>query len=140
MYQANILLNLQPVSVKLCDFGLARSLVGLDGKGNNASISNEHSLLASKPMQRTLTKHVVTRWYRPPEIIFCDNRYSFAVDLWSIGCIFAGEHTNTAFAIIILIYLFVLIILNYLRNVEYDEGQLSGSFSSCLPTPSHKSV
>jgi mitogen-activated protein kinase 1/3 len=46
-----------------------------------------------KPMplrlERRLTKHTVTRWYRPPEIILMQ-RYSYAIDVWSLGCIF-GE-------------------------------------------------
>lgn len=37
-----------------------------------------------------MTEHVVTRWYRPPELMLCpDGLYGYAVDLWSIGCIFA---------------------------------------------------
>jgi len=31
----------------------------------------------------------VTRWYRPPEIILVEKDYGPAVDIWSIGCIFA---------------------------------------------------
>jgi serine/threonine protein kinase len=37
---------------------------------------------------RKMTNHVVTRWYRAPELILlCD--YSTAVDMWSVGCILA---------------------------------------------------
>lgn len=39
-------------------------------------------------IQRQLTKHVVTRWYRPPELILLQE-YTFPVDMWSVGCIFA---------------------------------------------------
>jgi mitogen-activated protein kinase 1/3 len=38
---------------------------------------------------KQLTKHVVTRWYRPPEIILAQDTYSYKVDIWSVGCIFA---------------------------------------------------
>mmetsp|Transcript_4366 Transcript_4366/g.6154 ORF Transcript_4366/g.6154 Transcript_4366/m.6154 type:complete len:144 (-) Transcript_4366:836-1267(-) len=44
--------------------------------------------IAKLPLKRSLTKHVVTRWYRAPEIIL-SQPYSAAVDMWSIGCIFA---------------------------------------------------
>jgi mitogen-activated protein kinase 1/3 len=44
---------------------------------------------ARVPLKRGLTRHVVTRWYRAPEIIL-SQPYSSAVDMWSIGCIF-GE-------------------------------------------------
>mmetsp|Transcript_19023 Transcript_19023/g.31727 ORF Transcript_19023/g.31727 Transcript_19023/m.31727 type:complete len:653 (-) Transcript_19023:506-2464(-) len=41
-----------------------------------------------KRLMRQLTKHVVTRWYRPPELILLQE-YTNAVDMWSVGCIFA---------------------------------------------------
>ena len=40
-------------------------------------------------MKRELTGHVVTRWYRAPEILLGQKQYSTPVDIWSIGCIFA---------------------------------------------------
>jgi mitogen-activated protein kinase 1/3 len=48
------------------------------------------SLLPRRPfnLKRGLTRHVVTRWYRAPEIILLQP-YTAAVDIWSIGCIFA---------------------------------------------------
>lgn len=39
-------------------------------------------------LHRSLTKHVVTRWYRAPEVILAQP-YGQAVDMWSAGCIFA---------------------------------------------------
>ena len=43
-----------------------------------------------------MTETAVTRWYRPPELMLCpDGLYGYAVDLWSVGCIFAellGRH------------------------------------------------
>jgi len=42
-----------------------------------------------KNMKRELTGHVVTRWYRAPEIILLEKDYGPAIDMWSIGCIFA---------------------------------------------------
>ena len=37
-----------------------------------------------------MTKHIVTRWYRPPELMMHpDGLYTSAVDMWSVGCIFA---------------------------------------------------
>ena len=37
-----------------------------------------------------MTKHVVTRWYRAPELpLYNDGRYTVAIDMWSIGCIMA---------------------------------------------------
>ena len=37
-----------------------------------------------------MTEHVVTRWYRPPELMLSpDGKYTAAVDMWSVGCIYA---------------------------------------------------
>jgi mitogen-activated protein kinase 1/3 len=48
------------------------------------SITATRSKLMSN---RALTKHVITRWYRAPEVILLQP-YTAAVDLWSVGCIF----------------------------------------------------
>lgn len=60
-------------SIKLADFGLARSV--------------------SLPV-RTYTHEVVTLWYRSPELLLKTNHYGPAVDMWSLGCIFAEMQTN----------------------------------------------
>jgi len=36
-----------------------------------------------------MSPNVVTRWYRPPELLFGANYYGPAVDMWSVGCVFA---------------------------------------------------
>jgi mitogen-activated protein kinase 1/3 len=38
---------------------------------------------------KQLTKYVVTRWYRAPEVILMADYYSYSLDIWSVGCIFA---------------------------------------------------
>lgn len=64
--------------LRITDFGLARERP--IGKGSNPDD------LIDEPM----TEHVVTRWYRPPELMLCpDGLYTYAVDMWSIGTIFA---------------------------------------------------
>jgi len=40
-------------------------------------------------MKRELTGHVVTRWYRAPEIILLEKDYGPGIDVWAAGCIFA---------------------------------------------------
>jgi len=67
----NILVN-KNCDVKICDFGLARSL----------SHDDEQKDIG-------LTEYVVTRWYRPPELLVDNVGYSTAIDVWSVGCIFA---------------------------------------------------
>ena len=42
-----------------------------------------------KNMKRERTGHVVTRWYRAPEIILLEKDYGPAIDIWAVGCIFA---------------------------------------------------
>lgn len=83
---ANILLN-EDVSVKICDFGLAREYTQLSGvtKPTSSTKSKEESLSS---LQRTLTHHVVTRYYRAPELLVLTD-YHQSADVWSIGCIAA---------------------------------------------------
>jgi cyclin-dependent kinase 3 len=64
---ANILLTSDSV-IKIADFGLARAF--------------------QVPLH-TYTHEVVTLWYRAPEILLGEKRYTPAVDMWSVGCIFA---------------------------------------------------
>ena len=39
---------------------------------------------------------MVTRWYRAPEVILNASEYTTAIDVWSIGCIFAELLGRTA--------------------------------------------
>ncbi len=66
---SNLLLN-SNCDLKICDFGLARGVVEDEQKGS-------------------LTEYVVTRWYRAPEIMLVCQEYTKAIDVWSVGCIFA---------------------------------------------------
>ncbi|GAX10790.1 mitogen-activated protein kinase 1/3 [Fistulifera solaris] len=71
---SNLLVN-SNCDLKICDFGLARGLHDEDD-GDRASTM-------------FLTEYVVTRWYRAPEIMLACHEYSYPVDVWSVGCIFA---------------------------------------------------
>ena len=46
------------------------------------------SLSLCPTVTRQMTSHVVTRWYRAPELILLQ-RYTTAIDMWSFACIFA---------------------------------------------------
>ena len=77
----NILVKFDPLTRKstlvLTDFGLCRT-VPLD------------------PRTKPMSPQAVTVWYRPPELLFAAWAYSFAVDLWSFGCVFAEILTSKA--------------------------------------------
>ena len=60
---ANILVQVNPLECVLGDYGLAQKKNG-----------------------RLLASHIVSRWYRAPEIIKKE-KYSFSIDIWSFGCI-----------------------------------------------------
>ena len=64
----NLLISSNGV-LKIADFGLAREYA-------DESTSK-------------MTCQVVTRWYRPPELLLGARSYSTGVDLWATGCIFA---------------------------------------------------
>ena len=74
---ANILITNDGM-VKLCDFGFARYVAG----GAPAEIADD-----------PLTSYVITRWYRPPEVL-AGQPYSCAVDIWAVGCILAEMLTG----------------------------------------------
>ena len=44
--------------------------------------------LGRPAMRRTYTEHVVTRWYRSPELVLLQP-YDFSVDVWACACVFA---------------------------------------------------
>ena len=71
MKPSNLLLN-SDCLMKVADFGLARSL-------KPDRIYDE-----SAP---ALTDYVATRWYRAPEILLGSGKYTYAVDMWAVGCI-----------------------------------------------------
>lgn len=43
--------------------------------------------MSTMPAKVNLTAHVSTRWYRAPELIILERKYSNAIDIWSVGCI-----------------------------------------------------
>ncbi|KAI5451249.1 hypothetical protein NCC49_001846 [Naganishia albida] len=64
---SNLLMNNRG-QIKVADFGLARKFGDPLGE---------------------MTQLVVTLWYRSPELLLGAKDYSTAVDMWSVGCIFA---------------------------------------------------
>jgi mitogen-activated protein kinase 15 len=95
MKPSNLLVN-SDCTMKVADFGLARSILSLESEQ------------ASRPV---LTDYIATRWYRPPEILLGSTRYTKGVDMWSVGCIlgelmlgkpiFPGRSTTNQLEIII---------------------------------------
>ncbi|KAA1137724.1 MAP kinase Pmk1 [Puccinia graminis f. sp. tritici] len=65
---SNLLLNAN-CDLKVCDFGLARSI------------------RTAEQETGFMTEYVATRWYRAPEIMLTFKQYTKAIDVWSVGCI-----------------------------------------------------
>ena len=68
---SNLLYDTTSGRLKVCDFGLSRT------------VSNGH-----------MTPNVVSLWYRAPELLLSDAfgdqlKYSFPIDLWATGCVVA---------------------------------------------------
>ena len=78
--------------IRICDFGLSREINQVLPRSRSESAADEAAGGAAggaAPLQTVLTKHVVTRWYRAPELILLAQQYTAAIDVWSMGCIFA---------------------------------------------------
>ncbi|GMF28118.1 unnamed protein product [Phytophthora fragariaefolia] len=94
----NILVS-KNCDVKITDFGLSRYIPHSDRADNSVTSPStdqdgKQSRRAIDKTQALMTEYVVTRWYRPPEIMLAPTgTYNEAVDMWSIGCIF-GELLN----------------------------------------------
>lgn len=74
-----------------------------DLKTSNLLLSNTGDLLladfgmaryTSSPPPPHLTQLVVTLWYRAPELLLGTTTYTSAIDIFSLGCIFAELLTN----------------------------------------------
>ncbi|XP_056389821.1 mitogen-activated protein kinase 7 isoform X2 [Hyla sarda] len=68
---SNLLIN-ENCELKIGDFGMARGM-------------------CTKPDEYKyfMTEYVATRWYRAPELMLSLHEYTQAIDMWSVGCIFA---------------------------------------------------
>mmetsp|Transcript_35684 Transcript_35684/g.54611 ORF Transcript_35684/g.54611 Transcript_35684/m.54611 type:complete len:230 (+) Transcript_35684:329-1018(+) len=89
------------LEVKIIDFGLARTLssshqahekppvpkLRVEKKELGDKLLSQKQ--ARKQAKRSLSPHVYSRIYRPPEICLLEKHYSFEADIWSIGCIIA---------------------------------------------------
>ncbi|KAI0547266.1 kinase-like protein [Xylaria curta] len=79
MKAANLLISNKGI-LQIADFGLARHY---DGNVPQARQGGGEG-------KREYTSLVVTRWYRPPELLLHLKRYTTAIDMWGVGCVF-GE-------------------------------------------------
>ncbi|KAM9305115.1 mitogen-activated protein kinase 7 [Gastrophryne carolinensis] len=69
---SNLLIN-ENCELKIGDFGMARGLCARPDDYN----------------KHLMTEYVATRWYRAPELMLSLHEYTRAIDVWSVGCIFA---------------------------------------------------
>jgi mitogen-activated protein kinase 1/3 len=105
---SNILIN-DECNIKFCDFGLARTITSSHNKSQDVVEALQ------KVTELPKTPRVCSRFYRAPEVILCDPKYDFAIDIWSIGCIL-GE-----------------LLLNFVEDEECKASQYLFPGDSCFP-------
>lgn len=80
--------------IQKCHFNF---VIHRDIKPNNILIGKDGSLKLADfgisvdigfPL-RALTPDVMTRWYKAPELLLGSTNYTFAIDIWAVGCVFA---------------------------------------------------
>ncbi|KAH9386801.1 cyclin-dependent kinase 7 [Nematocida major] len=83
----------------------SRFVIHRDIKPNNILVGKDGSLKIADfgisvdigfPL-RALTPNVVTRWYKAPEILLGCSNYTFAIDIWALGCMFAEMLQRTPY-------------------------------------------
>lgn len=72
---SNLLIN-SNCDLKVCDFGLSRSVLTAENPDANGGIG-------------FMSEYVATRWYRAPEIMLTFRQYTKAIDIWATGVILA---------------------------------------------------
>jgi len=77
MKAANLLIS-NTGSLKIADFGLARTFDPAITRGGGEDFRGK---------ERKYTNCVVTRWYRPPELLLGARQYGGEIDMWGIGCV-----------------------------------------------------
>ncbi|KAI0360429.1 Pkinase-domain-containing protein [Trametes cingulata] len=76
MKAANLLIS-NDGCLKIADFGLARAF-----DPNIVKVKED-----ARGRERKYTNCVVTRWYRPPELLLGARQYGGEVDMWGVGCV-----------------------------------------------------
>ena len=78
-------------TIKLCDFGYARTMpsecLKVPRHKSDLASSLQESRMERSSKERALSPHIVTRWYRPPEVILLERAYNDSIDIWSSACV-----------------------------------------------------
>eukprot|EP01046_Picozoa_sp_COSAG06_P021201 COSAG06_NODE_1582_length_9017_cov_11.406593_8_plen_663_part_00 len=93
---ANILVT-RSCEVRIADFGLSRQIQQAEDDEQSSGVQRDSVQQLTPPkalhvpsgLARTLSRRVVTRYYRAPELLLGSDAYDAAIDIWSVGCILA---------------------------------------------------
>jgi len=77
MKAANLLIQTNG-SLQIADFGLALSY-------DRSAAATDTNAVSWRTKERRYTNCVVTRWYRPPELLLGARNYGGEIDIWGVG-------------------------------------------------------
>ncbi|EFP89478.2 TFIIH complex serine/threonine-protein kinase subunit kin28 [Puccinia graminis f. sp. tritici] len=105
VFQASDIKSWMLMTMQGLDFCHQNWVLHRDMKPNNLLIASDGTLkIADFGLAREyadpgtrMTCQVVTRWYRPPELLYGARAYSTGVDIWAVGCIFAELMLRTPY-------------------------------------------
>ncbi len=123
MKAANLLIS-NSGSLRIADFGLARSY-------DPSATTVATNLGNSRSKERRYTNCVVTRWYRPPELLLGARNYGGEIDMWGVGYAYDRSRSCVALRVTVRCVLGEMFLRHPILPGNSDLDQLEKIWQMC---------